>query len=124
MMLYKCFFRKKYENDDLNTRGTRLRDERKRLGIQTQEELAEILGVKKNSIGRFEKHNEPLNTDYLDKLEAHGFNIHFILWGEQPVKSGELSEAEVKLIELYRQTREEMRGGLVSLIETYANQFK
>jgi transcriptional regulator with XRE-family HTH domain len=112
------------KNDDLNTRGTRLRDERKRLGIQTQEELAEILGVKKNSIGRFEKHNEPLNTDYLDKLEAHGFNIHFILWGEQPVKSGELSEAEVKLIELYRQTREEMRGGLVSLIETYANQFK
>ncbi len=46
------------KNDDLNTRGTRLRDERKRLGIQTQEELAEILGVKKNSIGRFEKHNE------------------------------------------------------------------
>lgn len=112
------------KNDDLNTRGTRLRDERKRLGIQTQEELAEILGVKKNSIGRFEKHNEPLNTDYLDKLEAHGFNIHFILWGEKPVKSGELSDTEVKLIELYRQTREEMRGGLVSLIETYANQFK
>jgi DNA-binding XRE family transcriptional regulator len=35
------------KNDDLNTRGTRLRDERKRLGIQTQEELAEILGVKR-----------------------------------------------------------------------------
>lgn len=66
------------KNDDFETRGTRLRDERKRLGIQTQEELAEILGVKKNSIGRFEKHNEPLNTDYLDKLETHGFNIHFM----------------------------------------------
>jgi DNA-binding XRE family transcriptional regulator len=66
------------KNDDLNTRGTRLRDERKRLGIQTQEELAEILGVKKNSIGRFEKHNEPLNTDYLDKLEAEG--LIFILF--------------------------------------------
>jgi len=27
-------------------------------------------------------------------------------------------------VQLYRQTREEMRGGLVSLVETYANQFK
>ncbi|MFX5722352.1 XRE family transcriptional regulator, partial [Acinetobacter baumannii] len=26
--------------------------------------------------------------------------------------------------QLYRQTREEMRPGLVSLVETYANQFK
>ena len=112
------------KNDDLLTRGGRLKAERKRLGIQTQDELAEILGVKKNSVGRFEKHNEPLNTDYLDKLEDHGFNIPFILWGKQPVKSGELSDEEVKLLELYRQTREEMRGGLVSLVETYANQFK
>ncbi|MEQ1324613.1 helix-turn-helix domain-containing protein [Acinetobacter soli] len=112
------------KNDDLKNRGTRLRDERKRLGINTQEELAEILGVKKNSIGRFEKHNEPLNTDYLDKLEDHGFNIAYILWGSTEVKNSELSEEELKLIELYRQTREEMRSGLVSLVETYANQFK
>lgn len=112
------------KNDDLKNRGTRLRDERKRLGINTQEELAEILGVKKNSIGRFEKHNEPLNTDYLDKLEDHGFNIAYILWGTLDVKNSELSNDEVKLIELYRQTREEMRSGLVSLVETYANQFK
>lgn len=48
MMFCWRFFRKSMKNDDLNTRGTRLRDERKRLGIQTQEELAEILGVKKN----------------------------------------------------------------------------
>lgn len=51
-------------------------------------------------------------------------DLIFILWGEQPVKNGELSDAEVKLIELYRQTREDMRVGLVSLVETYANQFK
>lgn len=112
------------KNDDFKNRGTRLRDERKRLGINTQEELAEILGVKKNSIGRFEKHNEPLNTDYLDKLEDHGFNIAYILWGTSDVKNSELSEEELKLITLYRQTREEMRSGLVSLVETYANQFK
>lgn len=64
-----------------------------------------------NTVGCFEKHNEPFNTKYLDELEDHGFNTAFILWGKQPVKSDELSDEEVKLLELYRQTREEMRGG-------------
>lgn len=111
------------KNDDLNNRGTRLRDERKRLGINTQEELAEILQVKKNSIVRYEKHNAPLDMDQLDLLEDHGFNIAYILWGSTEVKNSELSEEEVKLITLYRQTREEMRSGLVSLVETYSSQF-
>mgnify|MGYP003604672263 CR=1 FL=1 len=112
------------KNDDLSNRGERLKEERRRLGIKTQDELAEIMGVAKNSIGRFEKHNEPLNTDYLDRLEDHGFNIAYILWGTAEVKNSDLSDDEVKLIQLYRQTREEMRQGLVSLVETYANQFK
>ncbi|WP_151819221.1 helix-turn-helix domain-containing protein [Acinetobacter seifertii] len=112
------------KNDDLNNRGNRLRDERKRLGINTQDELAEILQVKKNSVVRYEKHNAPLDMDQLDLLEDHGFNIAYILWGSTEVKNSELSEEELKLITLYRQTREEMRSGLVSLVETYANQFK
>ncbi len=112
------------KNDDLLSRGYRLRDERKRLGIQTQEELAEILQVKKNSVVRYEKHSAPLDMDQLDRLEDRGFNIPFILWGTTEVKGSELSEQEQKLVQLYRQTREEMRGGLVSLVETYANQFK
>lgn len=112
------------KNDDLSNRGERLKEERRRLGIKTQDELAEIMGVAKNSIGRFEKHNEPLNTDYLDRLEDHSFNIAYILWGTTEVKNSDLSDDEVKLIQFYRQTHEEMRQGLVSLVETYANQFK
>lgn len=112
------------KNDDFLNRGSRLRDERNRLGIKTQEELAEILNVKKNSIVRYEKHNAPLDTDQLDKLEDHGFNIAYILWGSAEVKNSELSNEEVNLIELYRSTREEMRAGLLSLVETYARQFK
>lgn len=112
------------KNDDLSNRGERLKEERRRLGIKTQDELAEIMGGAKNSIGRFEKHNEPLNTDYLDRLEDHSFNIAYILWGTTEVKNSDLSDDEVKLIQFYRQTREEMRQGLVSLVETYANQFK
>ena len=112
------------KNDDFLNRGSRLRDERNRLGIKTQEELAEILNVKKNSIVRYEKHNAPLDTDQLDKLEDHGFNIAYILWGSAEVKNSELSNEEVNLIELYRSTREEMRAGLLSLVEIYAKQFK
>lgn len=112
------------KNDDLSNRGERLKQERRRLGINTQDELAEILNVKKNSIVRYEKHSAALDTDQLDLLEDHGFNIAYILWGTTEVKNTELSEQEEKLVELYRQTREEMRHGLVSLVETYANQFK
>ncbi|WP_151799239.1 helix-turn-helix domain-containing protein [Acinetobacter calcoaceticus] len=111
-------------NDDLSTRGSRLRDERKRLGFNTQEELADILNVKKNSVVRYEKHNGALDTDQLDLLEDHGFNIPYILWGTIDVNSSDLEDNESKLIQLYRQTREEMRPALVSIVETYANQFK
>ena len=111
------------KNDDLNNRGTRLRDERKRLGINTQDELAEILKVKKNSIVRYEKHNAPLDMDQLDLLEDHGFNIPFILWGTLELKKSELDDNENKLIQLYRDTRPEMRAGLMSLVETFHTQF-
>ena len=43
--------------------------------------------------------------DQLDLLEDHGFNIAYILWGTLDVKNSELSEEELKLIMLYRQTR-------------------
>lgn len=112
------------KNDDLDTRGNRLRDERKRLGIETQDELAEILGVKKNSIVRYEKHNAALDMDQLDLLEDHGFDVAYILWGRKEAADSSLSEEEIKLLGFYRQTREEMRGGLVAIAETYANQFK
>lgn len=80
--------------------------------------------VKKNSLVCYEKHSALLDMDQLDCIEDRGFNISFILWGTAEVKGSELSEQEQKLVRLYRQTCEEMRRGLVSLIETYANQFK
>ena len=111
------------ENDDFFNRGERLKEERKRLGIKTQDELAEILGVRKNSVVRYEKHNDPLTTDQLDKLEDHGFNIAYILWGTMEFKHSELDEVEAQIIQLYRQTQEEMRPALMALIETYTKQF-
>lgn len=114
------------KNDDFLNRGSRLRDERNRLGIKTQDELAEILNVKKNSIVRYEKHNAPLDTDQLDKLEDHGFDIPFILWGTRKVEptGDDLSEEEIIVLECFRNTKPDMKDGLIAMIKTYANQFK
>ncbi|KAA8733886.1 helix-turn-helix domain-containing protein [Acinetobacter qingfengensis] len=115
------------KNDDLFNRGERLREERKRLDIKTQEDLAEILGVKKNSIVRYEKHNDALTTDQLDKLEDYGFDIGYILWGKRLSNRNEvaadLSEDEQRLIVAYRQTKDEMQAGLVAVAECFAGQF-
>lgn len=62
----------------------------------------------------YEKHSAPLDMDQLDHLEDRGFNIPFILWGTTEVKGSELSEQEQKLVQLYRQTREECWVSLIS----------
>ena len=112
------------KNDDFFNRGERLKEERKRLDIKTQDELAEILGVRKNSVVRYEKHNDPLNTDQLDKLEDHGFNIAYILWGTKKQITTDLSDAEQKLLSIYRDMNEKSQDGLILIAETYAKQFK
>lgn len=113
------------KNDDFLDRGRRLREERKRLGMDSQDSLAEILGVKKNSIVRYEKHNAPLDTNQLDILKDHGFDVDFILWGtshKYPV-STDLTDEESQFLTLYRKTKPEMRIGLVTMAKAYAEQF-
>lgn len=113
------------KNDDLMDRGRRLREERKRLGIDNQEHLAEILGVRKNSVSRFEKHNAPLGTDLLDILKEHGFDVDYILWGRvasDPIDA-DLTEDEQQLLSIFRKTKADMRIGLLSMAKAYADQF-
>ncbi|RFF22773.1 helix-turn-helix domain-containing protein [Acinetobacter sp. JW] len=112
------------KNDDFFNRGERLKEERKRLDIKTQDELAEIIGVAKNSISRYEKHNAPLSTDQLDKLEDHGFDISFILWGrrKEQLNVDDLPEDEAKLLNLYRSLGYEAKKGLLLIAETYVQQ--
>lgn len=112
------------KNDDFSSRGARLREERKRLGINTQDELAEIIGLAKNSVNRFESKNHALNTDHLDKLEDYGFDISFILWGrrKEQLNVDDLPEDEAKLLNLYRSLGYEAKKGLLLIAETYAQQ--
>jgi len=113
------------KNDDFHDRGRRLREERKRLSMDSQDDLAEILGVKKNSIVRYEKHNAPMDTNQLDILKEHGFDVDYILWGVQHKESvsTDLTDEENQFLNLYRKTKPEMRIGLVTMAKAYAEQF-
>lgn len=112
------------KNDDLSGRGSRLREERKRLGINTQDELAEMIGVKKNTIVRFERHNDAMNTDQLDKLEDCGFDIGYILWGKRSNLDVTMTHDEEKLLSIFRELDDAAKAGLLVIAETYAQQSK
>lgn len=112
------------KNDDLSGRGSRLREERKRLGINTQDELAEMMGVKKNTIVRFERHNDAMNTDQLDKLEDCGFDIGYILWGKRSNLDVTMTHDEEKLLSIFRELDDAAKAGLLVIAETYAQQSK
>lgn len=107
-------------NDELLMSGVRLKQERKRLNIATQEELAVILGVKKNSIVRYEKHNDPLRQDHLIRLRDKGFDINYIVFGE---KCSEPSDDNLKLIALFNSIPDENKTGLMEIVSQYAKQF-
>lgn len=116
------------KNDDFFTRGERLKEERKRLGVNTQDDLAELLGLKKNSIVRFEKHNDPMTTEMLDKLEDHGFDIGYLLWGKRFLKPeadiiSELSTDERAILSMFRELDEHAQKGLLAITKTYTEQF-
>lgn len=66
--------------------GTRLRLERKRLGL-TQASFAEIGGVATNAQAHYESGHRKPRTDYLFRLAVEGVNISFVVTGSDPQPS-------------------------------------
>ena len=64
------------------TFGERLREERKRLGMN-QTELALLGGVVKFTQINYEKNERTPDLDYLTKLEAAGVDAYYILTGKR-----------------------------------------
>ena len=64
------------------TFGERLREERKRLGLN-QTELALLGGVVKFTQINYEKDERTPDTDYLLKLQKAGVDAYFLLTGER-----------------------------------------
>ena len=96
------------------SRATRLKEERKRLGF-VQLKAAEIIGVREGSWIRYEKHGDPLNQDQIYALQNLGFDMSYVLFGK---KMDPLSE-ENTLVRLYNQVAENQKEGLIYLAKAF-----
>lgn len=99
-------------------RGLRLREERKRIGI-IQVKAAEIAGVKEQTWVRYEKRGEPFDLKVVQLLEAHGFDMIYVIFNIR--KSTLCVEPEQQqLLQLYGRVTPNQRQGLLMLVQTFA----
>ena len=94
----------------------RLKEERKRLGLQ-QKELAEKMGTSENTQVRYESGRTSPDIEYVMGLQSHGFDVAYLMTGVRSVPS-ELSnktqEGEVLL--LFKQLTAEKQQLIHSLL--------
>lgn len=62
--------------------GARLKEERERLHL-SQAELAEMAGVSRVTLGRYEADKRDIGSDFLDRISKLGMAIDYILTGEK-----------------------------------------
>nr|BDD47129.1 hypothetical protein 8 [Saccharospirillaceae bacterium] len=67
----------------MSTFGERLREERKRLGIN-QSEIGRIGGVSKHSQINYENGSRSPTAAYLQAVAASGVDVNYVLTGERP----------------------------------------
>lgn len=91
----KCAF----NSEDDGSPGDRLRNERVRLGL-SQEDLALVGGVNRNTQGSYERGARNPDTAYLVAVAGLGIDIAFVLTGQKQIS--DLSGEEAQIIEQYR----------------------
>ena len=82
-----------------STIGSRLREERKRLG-QSQSEFAEVAGIHKNAQGNYESDLRRPDADYLVQIATAGVDVAYVLFGVP--SSAALQADEQALLMAYR----------------------
>ena len=73
--------------------GTRLRKERKRLGL-TQIAFARIGGVEPNAQGHYESGHRSPKADYLQRVSDAGVDMHYLFSGNNLLGTAERVEAD------------------------------
>jgi transcriptional regulator with XRE-family HTH domain len=68
--------------NDMSEMGSRLREERKRLGMN-QTDFAKAIGVHLNTQSRYEKGDRDPDTAYLSAIAKAGVNVAYVLTGEK-----------------------------------------
>jgi transcriptional regulator with XRE-family HTH domain len=86
----------------MNHLGSRLKEERKTLGL-SQQDFAAIGGVEANAQGKYESGERTPRSDYLAALGVKGVDVLYLLSGRRtPLRIDSLSEAERNVIIHYR----------------------
>lgn len=67
--------------------GTRLRQERERLGL-TQTEMGDLAGVTKNTQRLYETDQRSPKADYLALLDVEGVDVGYVLTGRESTPAG------------------------------------
>lgn len=105
--------------------STRLREERKRLGL-SQDEFAAVGGVKLNAQSNYENGHRAPDADYLARLAAHGVDVAFLFSGTrvQPVAENTtvrvLTPEQEALLDNYEHSDEEGRAAARRLLSALA----
>ena len=99
----------------MNGLGSRLREERERLGM-TQRVFGDIGGVEPNAQGKYESGERTPRLDYLAALAQRGVDALYVLSGARtPIPLGNLSDAEAGLLRAFRQLPAADRAALLHL---------
>ncbi len=91
--------------------GQRLREERKRLGLN-QEEMAQLAGIQRIAQSQYELGGREPRISYLAAIGAAGVNLGYLLFGKSvpedavpPMKRREIEKTAFDMIEEYVQTQ-------------------
>jgi len=103
-----------------NEIGARLRQERERLGFN-QTALAAQLGIKRNAQGMYELGKTSPDANYLTAIGALGFNVPFVLLGNQ-ITDVKVSTREIELLDKYRLCKPSVQAGIMAFLQTVSAQ--
>lgn len=98
--------------------GTRLREERERLGYN-QTDFGDIGGVRKNAQSNYEQGERQPDAEYLQKIQAIGVDVHYLLTGERR-DSDEMVKA---LLERWVTLNAEQQLLIVQLMANFRDEF-
>ncbi|MBF0424790.1 MAG: helix-turn-helix transcriptional regulator, partial [Magnetococcales bacterium] len=103
--------------------GDRWKIERERLRL-TQQEFADIVGVSRKSIGKYEGGERQPTTEFLTKAAAAGVDISFILAGvrELPLSEANLTPEESVLVGHFRHCDENGQASIKRMAALEAKQ--
>ena len=97
--------------------GKRLREARLAARFRSQGDLADAIGIKRESQNRFESGRQTPGGDYLAKAAEAGLDVIYVLTGIR----GALSTEEAALLDNYRAACADQQAKLLETSRTFAS---